>query len=124
MPVQILNSNLLAGWEPHTPLEDSLLRRFLMNWKESIETRALAAGGRRLRRDDLAATDIDRPSLGSNVVTLRAPLFPDAVDEIVTVLNDFYGFDEEGRSGVVYLFSPWPTPDLRSRGGRSLTISR
>ncbi len=116
MPVQILDPNLLAGWEPHTPLEDSLLRRFLMNWIDSIEAHALPAGGRTLRRDDMAATDIGRPSLGGNVGTLLAPLFPDGVDEIAAVLNDFYGFDGEARSGAVYMFSPWPTPDLRPHG--------
>ncbi|HEY7036556.1 MAG TPA: hypothetical protein VH482_34830 [Thermomicrobiales bacterium] len=37
MPVQVLDPNLRAGWEPDTAVEDSLLRRYLINWTESIE---------------------------------------------------------------------------------------
>ncbi|MGH2615199.1 MAG: GNAT family N-acetyltransferase [Thermomicrobiales bacterium] len=116
MPVSVLDPNLRAGWEPDTSVEDSLLRRFLVNWTDSIEAHGLPAGGRRLRRDDLAAVDMGRPSFGGNVATLLAPLFPEDVDEVTAVLDDFYRFSESRYSGTAYLFSPWPTPDLRSHG--------
>jgi hypothetical protein len=116
MPVLILDPKLRAGWEPDTPVEDSLLRRFLVNWTASIDAHGLPQGGRELRRDDLAAVDLGRPSFGGNVATLTAPLFPDGVEEVMTALDDFYGFSAGGRTGAAYLFSPWPTPDLRPHG--------
>jgi hypothetical protein len=116
MPVPILDPNLRAGWEPDTPLMDSLLRRFLVNWTEAIEVNGLALGGRRLRRDDLAAVDVGRPTVGDNTVTLLAPLFPHDVEEVIGTLDDFFDFANPGLSGSVFLFSPWPTPDLRRYG--------
>jgi hypothetical protein len=116
MPVTVLDPKLRAGWEPDTPVEDSLLRRFLVNWTASIEAHGIPLGGRRLRRDDLAAVDLGRPSFGGNVATLRAPLFPEGVAEVTAALGDFYGFSGDDYSGTVFLFSPWPTPDLRPHG--------
>ena len=116
MPVTVLDPKLRAGWEPDTPVEDSLLRRFLVNWTTSIEAHGLPLGGRRLRRDDLAAVDLGRPSFGGNVATLLAPLFPQDVDDVVAALDEFYGFLRGGSTGTVFLFSPWPTPDLRPGG--------
>jgi len=116
MPVVVLDPNLRAGWEPDTPVTDSLLRRFLVNWTASIEAHGLPLGGRSLRRDDLAAVDLGRPSFGFNVATLLAPLFAEGVDEVVAAFDDFYGFSAGKTSGSVFLFSPWPTPDLRPHG--------
>jgi hypothetical protein len=116
MPVMILDPKLRAGWEPDTPVTDSLLRRFLVNWTAANEAPATMLGGRSLRRDDLAAGDVGRPAPLYNVATLLAPLFPDGVAEVMATLDDFYGFSVGGKSGDVYLFSPWPTPDLRPHG--------
>lgn len=116
MPIRVLDPTLHAGWEPDTPVTDSLLRRFLVNWTLAIEAHGVPLGGRALRRDDLAAFDVGRPSLGANVATLLAPLFPEDVGEVVAALDDFYGFAAGDRSGAVFLFSPWPTPDLRPHG--------
>jgi hypothetical protein len=116
MPVLVLDPKLRGGWEPDTPVEDSLLRRFLVNWTAALEAHGLPSGGRALRRDDLAAVDLGRPAFGGNVVTLTAPLFPDGVEAVMSVLDDFYGFSSGGDAGEAYLFSPWPTPDLRVHG--------
>ena len=116
MPVMVLDPNLCAGWEPETPVTDSLLRRFLLNWTLGVEAHGLPLGGRSLRRDDLAAVDVERPTVGANVATLLAPLFPADVDEILAALDAFYTFSTGERAGTVYLFSPWPTPDLRPHG--------
>src|SRR5688572_5228428 len=99
MPVMVLDPKLRAGWEPDTPVDDTLLRRFLVNWAAGIEAHCLPLGGRNLRRHDLAAADLGRPSFGGNVATLTAPLFPDGVEEVMTALDDFYGFSTGGRSG-------------------------
>jgi hypothetical protein len=116
MPITVLDPNLRAGWEPDTPVADSLLRRFLVNWTASIEAHGIPAGGRVLRRDDLAAVDVGRPTFGENVATLLAPLFPEDADEVLSALDDFYRFSSGANSGSVFLFSPWPTPDLRPHG--------
>ena len=114
--IGVLSPTLRAGWEPDTPVDDSLLRRFLVNWTASIEAYGTPLGGRVLRRDDLVAIDLGRPSFGGNVTTLIAPLFPEGVDEVVAALDDFYEFAKGDASGTVYMFSPWPTPDLRPNG--------
>jgi hypothetical protein len=31
MPIRVFDPTLRAGWEPNTPIADSLLRRFLVN---------------------------------------------------------------------------------------------
>lgn len=116
MPVTILDPDLPAGWEPDTPVTDSLLRRFLVNWIASIEAHGMPLGGRSLRRDDLAAVDVGRPSVGANVTTLLAPLFSEGTAEVMAALDDFYGFSTDALAGTVFLFSPWPTPDLRPHG--------
>ncbi|MGH2562739.1 MAG: sigma factor-like helix-turn-helix DNA-binding protein, partial [Thermomicrobiales bacterium] len=95
---------------------DTLLRQFLVNWTMANEAPGRLLGGRGLRRDDLAAGDLGRPAPLYNVATLIAPLFPEGVDEVVGALDDFYGFATEATSGTVFLFSPWPTPDLRPHG--------
>lgn len=116
MAVMVLDPNMRAGWEPDTPVADSLLRRYLVNWTASLEASGIPLGGRGLRRDDLAAVDLGRPADFTNVATLLAPLFPDGVAEVSAALDDFYRFASGATSGTVYLFSPWPTPDLRPRG--------
>jgi hypothetical protein len=47
-----IDLNLRAGWEPDTPVEDSFLRRFLVNRTASIEAHeiSLGAGGELLHR--------------------------------------------------------------------------
>src|SRR5918998_5054543 len=102
MPVMVLDPNLRAGWEPDTPVTDSLLRRFLVNWMLGIEAHGVPLGGRSLRRDDLAAVDIGRPAVGGNVATLLAPLFPEGVEEVAAALDDFYGFSTGERSGTAF----------------------
>jgi hypothetical protein len=114
--MRALDPQLRAGWEPETPLTDSLLRRFLVNWTAALEAQGLPLGGRSLRRDDLAAVDVGRPTVGANVATLLAPLFPEDVDSVGHALDAFYGFATATTSGTVFLFSPWPTPDLRPHG--------
>src|SRR5438309_2286108 len=112
MPVMVLDPNLCAGWEPDTPVTDSLLRQFLVNWTASLEAQAGPLGGRSLRRDDLAAVDVGQPSFGGNVATLLAPLFPDGMGEVMAALDGFYRFAGGDYTGTAFLFSPWPTPDL------------
>jgi hypothetical protein len=116
MPVMVIDPQLTAGWEPETPVMDSLQRRFIANWTLALEAHGIPLGGRTLRRDDLAAVDLGRPAEIANVATLLAPLFSEGVDELVSALDDFYRFSAGETSGSVHLFSAWPTPDLRPHG--------
>ncbi len=106
---------LETGYEPTTPIADTLLRRFLCNWTEAIETLATSMGGNTLRLDNLHAADVGRPAGHANVATLLRPLTSANEEEILAALAAFYGFGGNA-SGAVVLFSPWPTPDLRSHG--------
>lgn len=116
MPITIIDPALRAGWEPDTPTDDTLLRRFLTNWPLAVEAEGLPHGARILRRDDLAAVDVGRPASLVNSATLLAPLFQEGVGEVMAALDDFYRFSSGETSGPVFLFSPWPTPDLRAHG--------
>ena len=116
MPLPILDSNMRVGWEPDTPSSDSILRAFLTNWSNLTETEIAAHGGQSLIRDDFAAFDVGRPAGFANIVFFLAPFFPEGTDEIVTALDDFFGFTSGDKTGEVYIFSPWLTPDLRPAG--------
>jgi hypothetical protein len=105
--------HLTDGWEPDLPVGDTLLRRFLFNLAAFHEVPARAAEGRVLRHDELAAVDLGRPAAMHNAATLLRPLPFDRPGE---VLDQVEGFFEGHGSGEVYLWSAWPTPDLRPRG--------
>ena len=105
--------HLTDGWEPDLPVSDTLLRRFLFNLAAFNELPAVAAGARVLRRPDLAAADLGRPAAMHNAATLLRPLVYDRAGETLEVVEGFY--DGHG-SGEAYLWSAWPTPDLRQRG--------
>jgi len=109
----VTDEHLTDGWEPDLPVADTLLRRFLFNLAAFHETPVAAAGGRVLRRDDFAAADLGRPAAMYNAATLLRPLPFDRATETLDVVEGF--FDGHG-SGEAYLWSAWPTPDLRPRG--------
>src|SRR6478735_6112325 len=116
MPLPFLDSNMRAGWEPDTPSSDSILRGFLTNWSNLTETEIAAHGGQSLIRDDLAAFDVGRPAGFANIILFLTPFFPEGTDEIATALDDFFGITRGDKTGEVYIFSPWLTPDLRPAG--------
>lgn len=107
---------LATGWEPTTPVGDTLVRRFLFNWAAAVEAPATALGGRVLRRDEVVAADLGRPAGFFNAAILLRPLTGETGDGVLGALADFYGFADGRRLGAVALFSVWPTPDLRPFG--------
>ena len=108
-----MTEHLTDGWEPDLPVGDTLLRRFLFNLAAFHEAPVRAAGGRVLRRDEFAAADLGRPAAMNNAATLLRPL---PFDRPGPTLDAVEAFFEGGDQGEVYLWSAWPTPDLRSRG--------
>lgn len=106
------SSNLSSGWEPELPVGDSLLRRYLFCWTALCKTFARAAGGRSMTTHRVAAADYRRPGGWFNSATLLQPALGETFEEVVDEVESFFA----GGRGDVYLWSPWPTPDLSARG--------
>jgi hypothetical protein len=106
------DEHLVDGWEPDTPVDDSLLRRYLFCWGHLCEAFAIAAGGRALQAPAFAAADYGRPGSWFNSATLLQPLEPDAGAAVLDDVEAFFA----GGTGEAMLWSAWPTPDLRARG--------
>ena len=106
-----LASPLTTGWEPETPVEDTLLRRAVFALAEAWEPAVAAMGGRVRRCAEFALADLGRPAGLANAVTLLQPLPhpPEAVLDAVEA-------EVSGGTGTVGLVSAWPTPDLTARG--------
>ncbi len=104
---------LETGYEASTPVGDSVTRRYVLNHADYMDAVATGAGGRSSRTDRYALADVGAPACIFNSATLLRPLEADA-DQVLGEIESFYA---EG-SGTVYLWSCWPTPDLRGRGWR------
>jgi hypothetical protein len=112
--------SLFTGWGPDAPAGDTILRAFLLNWGDACSDPAEAMGARVLRRGDLVATDFGRPAGYLNCATLLRPLGSGNLDEVLATLDGFYDLAGGVRTGMVVIFSPWPTPDLRPSGWRPM----
>ena len=65
--------HLTTGWEPGVPVGDTVLRRFVHAWAESLAGPVAAMGGRVERRAGLVAVDLGRPAAYYNGATLLRP---------------------------------------------------
>src|SRR5882724_3611287 len=101
-------TRLCSGWEPETPVGDTLLRRFVVGYGERIERLARAGGGHVERRPDavLAASRSPWP-FDNAVILLRPPASESALAELRCRAWSFF---PAGRPWI--LWSAWPTPDL------------
>ncbi len=102
---------LETGWLPTTPLGDTLVHDFVVHHAACTASVAAAHGGRVLRRPDVVAADMGRPSGLYNSAVLLQPL----VGDVRTVADLEWWYDHHGH-GEVLLWSAWPTPDLTERG--------
>src|SRR5215469_14984074 len=100
---------LETGWLPDTPIEDSLLRRFVTNQADLQDHLVGAVGGRSDRTLDVALSDSGLPTAYLNQAVMLRPI-SDGHDTVLDHVASFYA----GSTGL--LLSPWPTPDLASRG--------
>jgi hypothetical protein len=105
---------LVTGWEPEVPVGDTVLRRFVHAWAESLAGPVAAVGGCVERRGGLMLGDLARPAAYYNGATLLRPPDPDAWRTVVGEIEEVLLAGPGG--GDVYLWSAWPTPDLRRRG--------
>ncbi len=104
-----------TGWEPDLPLEDSLLRQYVFGLAETSLDLAHVLQGRVLEGDGVLAGDLGRPNALFNAAVLTRPPAADEWDATVAEVERFFaatGSDDEH----VFLWSAWPTPDLRARG--------
>jgi hypothetical protein len=104
---------LTTGWEPGLGDGDSLCLRWLRHWSAQLAAFAEAAGGRVRHDERYLLADLGRPASFFNGAVLLAPWHDDAA------FADLVGEIEarsSGGSGDLYLWSLWPTPDLRARG--------
>jgi GNAT superfamily N-acetyltransferase len=92
------------------------LDAFLANWSDASAAWGTSLGGRVLRREDAVAVYAGRPAFVANAVTLRSPLVPTGIDDLMQALDAHYGFPTGERTGRVLIFSAWPTPDLSQYG--------
>ncbi|MDP9022564.1 MAG: GNAT family N-acetyltransferase [Actinomycetota bacterium] len=110
--------HLTTGWDADLDLDDTLLRRYVFALAASNVAPVAAMGGRVLRRDEVIAADRGIPNAVFNAAVLTQPPGqgrpPDegAFEATLATVEDHY----TGGTGRVYLWSPWPTPDLRHRG--------
>jgi hypothetical protein len=104
---------LETGWGPDTPADDSLLRRGVLALAATWDATGQISDGRLHREDECSAVDLGRPTGLFNGAILLRPVRDDAFGTTVARIERFY--DAQG-TGVVLLWSPWPTPDLTGRG--------
>lgn len=89
---------LTTGWEPETPVDDTLLRRFVFALADSWEPAVAAMGGRVQRCAEFAVTDFGRPAGYGNAVTLLQPLPPGDPDRAGAVLDEIEPPSRTGRA--------------------------
>lgn len=107
---------LETGHGSRTPVGDTYLRRFLTNWLEANEAVGQSLGAATIRDAAFWASDAGRPASYGNTATFHRPI-PADPDEVMGRLNAFFA-EQDGQHREIYIFSPWPTPDLRPYGWR------
>jgi len=101
---------LETGWLPDTPIDDTLLRRFLFN--QADVNAAMTAGEERAGlTEDVALADSHTPVFFFNQAILLRPL-TGLDDPVFDAIAAFFSGGDRGYS----MLSLWPTPDLGARG--------
>lgn len=114
-PTTAPQTPLADGWDPTSPVGDTVVRRFVEHEAAHLASAAEHSGGRVERSDDLALADTGRPSAFHNVALVLRPPAPDGWDDVVARADHFFDGSGTG-TGSVFLLSPWPTPDLTRHG--------
>jgi hypothetical protein len=105
--------HLADGWEPHRPVGDGLVRRFVHAYASSFASPVALVGGHVVRRAEHVVWDLGRPSgLYDGAMLLRPLPFTGWQHALAALEADLLPDGD----GEVLLFSAWPTPDLRPRG--------
>lgn len=114
---------LETGWLADTPVEDSLLRRFLFNQGHVNQAVATTLGGRVDRTADAILSDSGTSIAYFNQAILTHPVI-DTDDHALAEIERFY----DGIDRPATMLSLWPTPDLTVRGwslvGHPMMVAR
>lgn len=101
-----------TGWEPDLALDDTLVRQFVFALTAANTDTVRAMGGRLHEAERAIAADLGVPNAIFNAAVITRPPGEGGWGDILDTLEAFYA----GGTGHVFLFSLWPTPDLRHRG--------
>jgi hypothetical protein len=104
---------LTTGWEADLPDTDSLCLRWVRHWADQCAALTRAAGGTVLEDERYVLADHGRPASFFNAAVLLRP--PSDSGDLALLLDEIEA-RTAGGAGDVYLWSLWPTPDLRGRG--------
>jgi hypothetical protein len=104
--------HLTSGWEPDIAIDDTLLRHAVVALAAVNTDIARAMGGRVLEYEGAVAADLGVPNAIFNAAVLTRPPDEGGWPGILDALDGFYA----NGTGGIFLFSPWPTPDLGARG--------
>ena len=107
---------LETGWLPSTPVGDTYLRRFLLNWAGMCAATAHSHGGSSQEMPAVLMADSRRPVAFANCATLMQPLSTTTMAATLDRIATFFSFADPSRRGEVLLVSVWPTGDLRPFG--------
>ncbi len=107
---------LETGHKPTTPEGDTLLRRWIVNLERSVISQVEAMGGRSVETDAYTATDLGRPAILYNWLCLRRPFDNLDLGVVLREADEFFRFADAPGNGTVFIYSVWPTPDLRPYG--------
>jgi hypothetical protein len=99
-----------TGWEPHAPVADTLVRRFVFGHADRLARVARAAGGEIGSSDEALLADACSPRLMDNAMVLLQPPTPGLLDRVLRLARRFYPADRAWA-----LVSAWPLPDLSWR---------
>ena len=101
---------------PTTPVGDTYLRRFLLNWAGMCAANAHALGGHSRALPSVVMADSGTPVVFFNCATLMQPLSAATAAATIDEIAAFFAFPESSRRGDVLLVSAWPTEDLHPSG--------
>ncbi len=101
-------TDLETGWDPQTPDEDTILRRYVSGFTGWLAAAGRAAGHDVHVDDDFVAVDEHSPEWFMNSATLRRPISPERARAVADSLRAFFG----GSGADFVVFSPWPVPAL------------
>lgn len=108
------DEQLFTGWGPGDPIDDTFLRQFSFSFADQMVAMPRSVGRPVRKEDAWWAADYGVPAGLANGAYLLQPLavMEDRGAAVLDAIEDHFA----AGTGTAMLWSPWPTPDLSSRG--------